>query len=592
MLKILANGDSAASGCHARRGTLARARPADAEGMRLAMEAHLRAGLGRVVEDLGSTLLEAVCGDVVSEAPVGGVVIYDPLEEQVSCRDALVLAVGVREPAAIAALLGEPVMAGAAALVVRAPVVADPVIKDASLRSGVTVLALTPGATWAQLAAMVRSLIAEGDVGEVGTPTMFGTPAGDLFALANAIAALLDAPITIEDRGNRVLAFSGRQDEADASRVATILGRQVPEQYTRILEERGVYQALYRSEEPVFVDPLPDLIGHGELPRAALVVRAGDEILGTIWAAVRAPLSAERAQALRDAAKLVALHMMRLRAGADVGRRLHADLVATALESGPGAAQAVARLGLAERAAVVVALDVVGSPAEPSAVRRADLVAERQRVADAFAVHLTAVHPRSAVAVVGDVVYAIVPVPQQSADGAQRVATVAQEFLRRIGIRHGLIVGIGEVGTGHSELSRSRAGAHRALNVLRRRDGGGACVASIGDVQLQALLAEMAETITERGDALGGPVARLTDYDSRHRTRLVATLRAWLEAFGDVNAASATQYVHPNTFRYRLRRVSEIGQIDLSDADARFAAMLHLRLQPSGPSATHEDPDA
>ncbi|MBS2545898.1 helix-turn-helix domain-containing protein [Catenulispora sp. NL8] len=558
------------------------------------MKAHLRASLGRVIEDLGSTLLEVVCGDAVSEARVGGVVIYDPLEEQVSCLDALVLGVGVREPASIAALLSDPVMAGAAALVVRAPVLADPVVTAASSRSGVTVLALTPGATWAQLAAMVRSLIAEGDIAEVGTPTMFGTPAGDLFALANAIAALLDAPITIEDRGNRVLAFSGRQDEADASRVATILGRQVPEQYTRILEERGVYQALYRSEEPVFVDPLPDLIGHGEMPRAALVVRAGDEILGTIWAAVWAPLSAERAQALRDAAKLVALHMMRLRAGADVGRRLHADLVATALESGPGAAQAVARLGLAERAAVVVALDVIGSigsDGEPSAVQRAHLVAERQRVADAFAVHLTAVHPRSAVAVVGDVVYAIVPVPQQSADGAQRVATVAQEFLRRVGTRHGLIVGIGEVGTGHGELFRSRAGAHRALNVLRNRDGE-ACVASISDVQLQALLAEMAETIAERGDALGGPVARLAHYDSVHRTGLVATLRAWLEAFGDVNAASATQYVHPNTFRYRLRRVAEIGQIDLRDADARFAAMLHLRLQPPGRPTAQGDPDA
>ena len=36
--------------------------------------------------------------------------------------------------------------------------------------------------------------------------------------IANAIAALLDAPVTIEDRHFRVLAFSGRQDEADPSR--------------------------------------------------------------------------------------------------------------------------------------------------------------------------------------------------------------------------------------------------------------------------------------------------------------------------------------------------------------------------------------
>jgi len=36
--------------------------------------------------------------------------------------------------------------------------------------------------------------------------------------------------------------------------------------------------------------------------------------------------------------------------------------------------------------------------------------------------------------------------------------------------------------------------------------------------------------------------------------------------------------VHPNTFRYRLRRLAEIGGIDLNDPEARFAAMLELRL--------------
>jgi DNA-binding PucR family transcriptional regulator len=37
-------------------------------------------------------------------------------------------------------------------------------------------------------------------------------------------------------------------------------------------------------------------------------------------------------------------------------------------------------------------------------------------------------------------------------------------------------------------------------------------------------------------------------------------------------------HVHPNTFRYRLRRITEVGGIDLDDADSRFAAMLELRL--------------
>ena len=73
-------------------------------------------------------------------------------------------------------------------------------------------------------------------------------------------------------------------------------------------------------------------------------------------------------------------------------------------------------------------------------------------------------------------------------------------------------------------------------------------------------------------------MARLAAYDAEHDANLVATLRACLDAFGDVAAASAAMYVHPNTFRYRLRRVTEVSDIDLTDPEQRFAAMLELRV--------------
>jgi DNA-binding PucR family transcriptional regulator len=58
----------------------------------------------------------------------------------------------------------------------------------------------------------------------------------------------------------------------------------------------------------------------------------------------------------------------------------------------------------------------------------------------------------------------------------------------------------------------------------------------------------------------------------------VATLTAWLDAFGDIAAAAAAVHVHPNTLRYRLRRLAEVAGIDLDNADDRFSAMLQLRL--------------
>ena len=147
--------------------------------------------------------------------------------------------------------------------------------------------------------------------------------------MANAVGALLDAPVTIEDRSSRVLAFSGRQDEADSSRVETIIGRQVPERYAKTLTELGVFRELYREHRPVVVNPADLGADAVSKQRVAIAVRAGDEVLGSIWAAMDGEVTPERSAVLQDSAKLVALHMLRVRAGADVQRRLRTDLVST-----------------------------------------------------------------------------------------------------------------------------------------------------------------------------------------------------------------------------------------------------------------------
>jgi DNA-binding PucR family transcriptional regulator len=103
-------------------------------------------------------------------------------------------------------------------------------------------------------------------------------------------------------------------------------------------------------------------------------------------------------------------------------------------------------------------------------------------------------------------------------------------------------------------------------------------VARLTDVHVEALVLELRDLVAARGDKPTGAAARLAAYDVAHNTNLLETLRAWLDAFGDVIAASAAMYVHPNTFRYRLRRLAEVGGIDLTDPDARFSAMLQLRV--------------
>ncbi|WP_370366710.1 PucR family transcriptional regulator [Catenulispora sp. GP43] len=542
-------------------------------------DATSRAALGRVLDHLGTTLLDLAAGDPGCAPDVGGVVIHDPLDEPALPPGALVLGVGVRGAAETCELLKRIAADGGAGLIVRAPAEVDDQVRRTVSETGTVLLGLVRGASWTQLTSLLRTLLAEGDVVPTEAETIGGVPAGDLFALANAISALLDAPITIEDRSSRVLAFSGRQDEADQSRVQTILGRQVPADYTRLLEQRGYFRELYRHERPVLIRA--EAFGLPTVTRArqAIAVRAGDEILGSIWAAVAEPLPPAREQAFVEAAKLVALHLLRVRAGADVERRLRAELVSILLEGGPAAADAATRLGLAGRACVVAAVAAAaaaagpeGSPAE-GARELARFETARQQALDTLAVHLSAVHHGSVAALLGGVVYAVLPVDTSDEQAAERrVTTVLKEYLERTGATD--LVGIGRIAPDLHAVPRSRQDADRVLRVLRRRRSR-RTIASLSEVYAEALLIDVAAA---DGHSPSGPVAGLAEYDREHNSSLVETLAAWLDAFGDINAAAEAVHIHPNTFRYRLHRIAEIGDVDLGDTESRFALMLQLRL--------------
>ncbi|MER8047689.1 helix-turn-helix domain-containing protein [Streptomyces sp. NPDC094032] len=524
--------------------------------------------LGRVLTDLGSTLVELAAGTPDPSRPVRGVLIHDPLEEPARWPGAVVLGVGVAGAASVAALTRQAAALGAAAVVVRSPVAVDDTVTAASEDTGVPVLGLTPGASWAQAAALLRGLLAVDDFAdEEPGDAAWGDPlSGDLFALANAIAALLDGPVTVEDRGGKVLAFSSRQDEGDPARITTVLDRQVPADKLRDLEARGAFHALYRNEGVLYV------AGPHDKPRAAIAVRAGGEILGSIWVIIRDRLGPDGERALAEAANVAALHLLRRRAGEDVGHRLRADLVATVLEGGAAAPRAAARLGLTHQPSCVLALALLGDD-----IAAADLLATARRTAEALALHLSAIHPRTATAYLGDVTYAVLP-----GSSVETATRVADAFLSRAGSRVPAVIGIGRLAADPSDLPRSRADADRALRVLTAA-GTPHRSAALKDVYLPSLLLDLADQVHIDAHPSDDPVNRLRAYDAEHHSALTETLAAWLDNFGDVIAASAAVHVHSNTFRYRLKRLVQVSGFDPTDPAARFEAMLHLRLTPPAP---------
>jgi hypothetical protein len=79
--------------------------------------------------------------------------------------------------------------------------------------------------------------------------------------------------------------------------------------------------------------------------------------------------------------------------------------------------------------------------------------------------------------------------------------------------------------------------------------------------------------LTPFSDTLVAPLER---HDSENGTALLPTLRAFLEGDGSVTVTAAGLFLHPNSLRHRLRRISELTGCDPRSFDDRVALAVGL----------------
>ena len=67
----------------------------------------------------------------------------------------------------------------------------------------------------------------------------------------------------------------------------------------------------------------------------------------------------------------------------------------------------------------------------------------------------------------------------------------------------------------------------------------------------------------------------LSGYDEKHGTELVNTAKALVARHGDVKAVAEELHQHPNTVRYRMRKMKAVLGISSED-DKAFVGLLDL----------------
>ena len=542
------------------------------------------ATLGGVLEHL--EILRVLVAPAGLTVEVSGVVVHDPADSPRIERGDIVLAVGVdAERHEAVELIAAAAAAGAVGVVVKlardSP--ADELAAEAK-EAGVSLLAVDRDVAWGQLYTLLRTATAS--LGATGGPGPGGAAVGDLFTLANAVAAMVGGPVTIENPESTVLAYSSLDEPIDEPRRDTILGRRVPPNWLKRLQQDGVFQRLWGGTDVVRIaydDP-------GDFrTRLAIAVRAGGQILGSIWVAEgRTKLGPEAEAALREAARIAALHLVRHQMGDDLERRRGSELLRSVL-AGRRPPDLLEELLGETRPAFVTIMGFEMHDAGP-----ADLAVQAERVVSLIELYAQAYRHEAVCTGIGRVVYMmVIDVTALDTARLRRLATaIAGQSSESLHVN--VHAGIGSTVTGVEDVAASRHEADLVLRALAEQ-ADPVTVATLDDVNPRVVLLRLRDIAADEPSLLAGKLDALAALDARGQTSYLPTLRAYLDALGDIPTAAASLGVHPNTYRYRLRRLVALGGLDINDPTERLVLHLQLHLRrDSGisPASTVDGPAA
>lgn len=537
-----------------------------------------------LAESLGPGLLQLAVrpdpppGGAESTRGVADVVIAEPGSGPVGAPGDLVVGAGVPDVDAAAGLVVRAARGGAEGVVLRRALAWSRAVREAAQDNGIALLELNDSASLVHVIGLVRSLVEETTTG-VRSPESVGFGVqSDLFVLADAVAGFVDAPVTFEDAQSRVLAYSARQDLTDSARVSTIVGRRVPAELVGYQRGRGVFRRLARSDEPFLVPPGPQQ----QRPRYVVPVRAGGEWLGSIWVVTSQEPAPAAVRELRQAATVLALHLLRIRAQADLTRRMSSDRLRAWLGGTASGSSDFLPTGPWR----VVALGTAAGAGSGADSGDSDDSANRgggSQDASSLDVWESALRRQGwrqpLLAVLDDVGYAVVQdAPARPGAGDPPKGSwdwLAGVARHRISTDPGMRVAAGSSVAAAGDLVQSR---HEARELLGLQCSALVTdrVATVEQAWAALVLGRTAAALETSGILPGGPVETLRRHDEARGTAYLPTLAAWLDHPGEPRAAARALHVHVNTVRHRMMRMGEVVELGLDDAAQRLATRLQL----------------
>jgi DNA-binding PucR family transcriptional regulator len=521
-------------------------------------------GLGQLLLALDATLVSLVDAPRGLDFPVGSAALIDSDDVRLGLAAAagsadVFFLLGVTDDEALRWMDKQARERVPVAIFVKEP---SNALVATAVAAGSAVVAVEPQARWERLYQLVNHVL-EHHVDRGDPVDDSGT---DLFGLAQSLADRIHGMVSIENAQSHVLAYSASNDEADELRRLSILGRAGPPEHLKWIDQWGIFDALRAGGQVVRVAERPEL---GLRPRLAIGIyqspadaRRPPVFAGTIWVQQGSqPLADDAEEMLRGAAVLAARIMSRLAARPSThARRVQQILGLT--DSDPADVAAIAgELGLATHGnAALIGWDT------------ADAGTRHARLADVLALSASAFRRDAQVASHGSRIYVLLPQTAKMRSVASWVRGTIGALRTELGVE--LRAAIAAPVASLAEVATARIEVDRVLDSAERHPISIGQVTSLAEARTTVLLDEIV-TLVGTDQRLVDPRIR----DLRVQDPVLAeTLRTYLDSFGDIGAAAQTLQVHPNTVRYRVRRIEKLLSTSLADPEVRLLFSVGLRV--------------
>lgn len=390
----------------------------------------------------------------------------------------------------------------------------------------------------------------------------------DLYGLAQMVAQNAGGMVSIEDPHSQVLAYSASDHAADQLRVLSILGREGPRDYLQVLRKWGVFDRLRGSDEVI------DIPAHEELNiKRRLVVGIRQlsadtppRMLGSIWLQQGdRPFKPDAAEILRGAAAIAA------------------RLISRSLDAPSTEALLIQRLfgsggGTVDVPAVATALNLPLTG--PAAVVAFALAANENAptpttLGNMLRLRASSFRGDSVTTVLDDRVYVLLPQYRsaQAVTAWTRQMVEQLESTRSLELRAAIACPIPDL----EQVADARSEVDRVLDSTAATYPRGR-VTTLAESRTAVLLGEILDLVGTHPELYDPRLRKLLDYDRKHSASLRESVEAYLREHGDVRNAATALQVHPNTLRYRIRRVEDIVGVDLTDPTDRLLLELQLAL--------------